>query len=115
MYTIASTDTTKVGQYYLASDFAPINITKADVFYYVNVEVKKLVDREPLSITSFHKSWHTKFPHIQIPPFSRFSKCYYCWEYKYGIKTITNAAAKVEIKKLYIMHFNHQMEERHGY
>ena len=93
----------------------PMNTTKVDVFHYVNEEVKKLVDGEPLSITSFHRLWRTEFPHVQIPPFSRFSKCYHCWEYKCGMEATTNAAARVEIKKLYIVHINHQMEERRDY
>jgi hypothetical protein len=84
----------------------PMNTTKVDVFHFVNEEVKKMVCGEPLSITSFHRMWRTEFPHVQIPPFSRFSKCYHYWEYKYGMKATTNAAARVEIKNLYVVHIN---------
>jgi hypothetical protein len=56
----------------------PMNTTKVDVFHFVNEEVKTLVGRESMSLASFHRLWQTKFPHVQIPPFSRFSKCYHC-------------------------------------
>jgi hypothetical protein len=75
-----------------------------DVFHFVNEEVKKMVGGRPMSIASFHRMWRTEFPHIQIPPFSRFSKCYHCWKYKCGMETTTNAATRVEIKKLYVVH-----------
>jgi hypothetical protein len=60
----------------------PMNTTKVDVFHFVNEEVKTLVGGESMSLASFHRLWRTEFPHVQIPPFSRFSKCYHCWEYK---------------------------------
>ena len=56
----------------------PMNTTKVDVFYFINEEVKTLVDEESMSLASFHRLWRTEFPHVQIPPFSRFSKCYHC-------------------------------------
>jgi hypothetical protein len=59
-----------------------------------------------LSIASFHRMWRTEFPHVQIPPFSRFSKCYHCWEYECGMEATTNAAARVEIKNLYVLHID---------
>jgi hypothetical protein len=89
--------------------------TKVDVFHFVNEEVKKMVGREPMSIALFHRMWRTEFPHVQIPPFSRFSKCYHCWKYKCGMEATTNMATRVEIKKLYIVHIRHQMEERCDY
>jgi hypothetical protein len=92
-----------------------MNATKVDVFHFVNEEVKKMVCGEPLSIALFHRMWRTKFLHVQIPPFSRFSKSYHCWEYKYGMEATTNAATRVEIKNLYVMHIRHQMEERRDY
>jgi hypothetical protein len=93
----------------------PMNTTKVDVFHFVNEEVKKMVGGEPVSIASFQRMWRTKFPHVQIPPFSRFSKCYHYWEYKCGMEATTNAAARVKIKKLYVVHIRHQMEERRNY
>ena len=56
----------------------PMNTTKNDVLCYVNEEVKKLVDGTELSVSSFQRMWRTWFSHLQIPPFSRFSKCYLC-------------------------------------
>jgi hypothetical protein len=95
----------------------PMSTTKVDVFHFVNEEMKKMVCRDgsPLSIASFHRMWRTEFPHVQIPPFSRFSKCYHYWEYKCGMETTTNAATRVEIKNLYVVHIRHQMEERCDY
>jgi hypothetical protein len=90
-----------------------MNTTKVDVFHFMNEEVMKMVCGEPLSIASFHRMWRTKFPHVQIPPFSRFSNCYHCWEYKCGIEATTNMAARVEIKNLYVVYIRHQMEKRH--
>ena len=55
----------------------PMNTTKVDVFHFVNDEVKTLVEGESMSLASFHQLWRTKFPHVQIPPFTRFSKCYH--------------------------------------
>jgi hypothetical protein len=73
----------------------PINTTKVDVFHFVNEEVKTLVGGESMSLASFHRLWRTEFPHVQIPPFLRFSKCYYCWEYKCEMEATTNAAARL--------------------
>jgi hypothetical protein len=47
------------------------------------------------SLASFHRLWQTEFPHVQIPPFSRFSKYYHCWEYKCGMEVTTNAATRL--------------------
>jgi hypothetical protein len=94
----------------------PINTTKVDVFNFVNEEVKTLVEGESmLSLASFHRLWRTEFLHVQIPPFSRFSKCYHYWEYKCGMEVTTNAAARLQIKELLLVHIQHQMEERHDY
>ena len=73
----------------------PMNTTKVDVFHFVNEEVKTLVDRESMSLATFHRLWRIEFPHIQIPPFLRFSKCYHYWEYKYRKEATTNAAARL--------------------
>jgi hypothetical protein len=81
----------------------PMNTTKVDVFYLVNEEVKKMVDGEPLSLASFYRMWRTDFPHVQFLPYSRFSKCYHCWEYKCGMEATTNAATRVKIKKLFLV------------
>jgi hypothetical protein len=72
----------------------PINTTKVDVFHFINEEVKTLVGGESMSLASFHWLWRAEFPHVQIPLFSRFSKCYHCWEYKCGMEATTNAAAR---------------------
>ena len=93
----------------------PMNTTKLEVFKYVNEEVKKLVDGSELSESSFRRLWRKEFPHVQIPPFSKFSKCYHCWEYKCGMESTTNAAAKEKIKEWYILHIRIQMEERRDY
>jgi hypothetical protein len=105
----------KVDKFVVSLVLLPINTTKVDVFHFVNEEVKKMVGGEPLLIALFHRMWRTEFPHVQIPPFSRFSKYYHCWEYKCGMEATTNAAARVEIKKLYVVHIRHQMEERRDY
>jgi hypothetical protein len=73
----------------------PMNTMKVDVFHFVNEEVKTLVGRESMSLASFHRLWRTEFPHVQIPLFSRFSKCYHCWEYKCGMEATTNAATRL--------------------
>jgi hypothetical protein len=72
-----------------------MNTTKVDVFHFVNEEVKTLVGGESMLLASFHRLWRTEFPHVQIPSFSRFSKCYHCWECKYGMEATTNAAARL--------------------
>ena len=92
----------------------PMNTTKVDVFHFVNEEVKTLVDGESMSLASFHRLWRTEFPHVQIPPFSRFSKYYDCWEYKCGIEATTNVV-RLQINELFLVHIRHQMEERHDY
>jgi hypothetical protein len=99
----------------LALVLLPMNTTKVDVFNYVNEEVKRIHDGEPLSISSFRKLWRVEFPHVQIPPFSRFSKCFHCWEYKCGMEATNNTVAKVQIKNLFLIHIRHQMEERRDY
>jgi hypothetical protein len=71
----------KVDNFVVPLILLPMNTTKVDVFHFVNEEVKTLVGGESMSLVSFHRLWQTKFPHVQIPPFSRFSKCYHCWEY----------------------------------
>ena len=55
----------------------PMNTLKVDVFHFVNEEVKTLVGKESMSLASFHRLWRTEFPHVQIPSFSRFLKCYH--------------------------------------
>jgi len=57
----------------------PMNTVKFDVFNYVNEEVKRICNGETISMSSFRRMWHIKYPHVQVPPFSRFSKCYHCW------------------------------------
>jgi hypothetical protein len=92
----------------------PMNTTKVDVFHFVNEEVKMLVGGESISLASFHWLWRTEFPHVQIPPFSRFSKCYHCWEYKCWMEATTNATARLQIKELFLVHIRHQMEVSHN-
>jgi hypothetical protein len=53
------------------------------------------VGGESMLLASFHRLWRTKFSHVQISPFSRFSKCYHCWEYKWGMEATMNAAARL--------------------
>jgi hypothetical protein len=93
----------------------PINTTKVDVFHFVNEDVKTLVGGESLSLAPFYRLWRTEFLHVQIPPFSRFSKCYHSWEYKCGMEATTNAVARLQIKELFLVHIRHQMEERCDY
>jgi hypothetical protein len=73
----------------------PMNTTKVDVFHFVNEEVKTLVGGESISLASFYRLWQTEFPHVKIPLFLRFSKCYHCWEYKCGMEATTNAAMRM--------------------
>jgi hypothetical protein len=42
-------------------------------------------------------------------------KCYHYWEYKCGMEATTNAATRLQIKELFIVHIRHQMEERRDY
>jgi hypothetical protein len=93
----------------------PMNTTKVDVSHFVNEEMKTLVGGESMSLASFHRLWRTEFLHVQIPPFSRFSKCYHCWKYKCGMEVTMNAATRLQIKELFLMHIQHQMEERRNY
>ena len=82
----------------------PMNTLKVDVFHFVNEEVKTLMGGESMSLVSFHRLWRTEFPHVQIPSFSRFLKCYHYWEYKCGMEGTTNAAARLQIKELFLVH-----------
>jgi hypothetical protein len=93
----------------------PMNTTKVDVFHFVNEEVKALVGGESMSLALFHRLWRTEFPHVQIPPFSRLSKCYHYWEYKYRMEVTTNTVVRLQIKELFLVHIRHQMEEGHNY
>jgi len=93
----------------------PMNTTKVDVFHYVNKEVKKMVDGQMVTLTSFYQLWQEEFLYVQIPSYSWFSKCYHYWEYKCGMEATTNATICKEIKEWYIIHIEHQMEERCDY
>jgi hypothetical protein len=85
----------KVGNSVIPLILLLMNTTKVDVFHFVNEEVKTLVGGESMVPASFHRLWRTEFPHVQIPPFSRFSKCYHYWEYKCGMEATTNAATRL--------------------
>jgi len=52
---------------------------------------------------------------VQIPSFSRFSKCFYCWEYKCGMELTNNIVAKVQIINLFLIHIRQQMEKQRDY
>lgn len=93
----------------------PMNTVKFDVFNYVNEEVKRICNGETISMSSFRRMWRIKYPHVQVPPFSRFSKCYHCWEYKCAMEGTTNADARIRIKELFMLHMRNQMEERRHY
>lgn len=93
----------------------PMNTQKSDIFNYVNEEVKRVCNGETISISSFRRMWRIRYPHVQVPPFSRFSKCYHCWEYKCAMEGTTNADARIKIKELFMMHLRIQMEERRDY
>jgi hypothetical protein len=93
----------------------PMNTVKFDVFNYVNEEVKRICNGETISMSSFRRMWRIKYPHVQVPPFSRFSKCYHCWEYKCAMEGTTNADARIRIKELFLLHLRNQMEERRHY
>lgn len=93
----------------------PMNTVKSDVFNYVNEEVKRICNGETISMSSFRRMWRLRYPHVQVPPFSRFSKCYHCWEYKCAMEGTTNADAKIRIKEVFMLHLLNQMEERRHY
>jgi hypothetical protein len=93
----------------------PMQTQKMDVFHCINEEVKKIADGSTISISSFRKLWQKHFPHVHIPPHSRFSKCYHCWEYKSAMEGTTNLAAKEQAKALFIEHIFQQMAERRDY
>ena len=45
----------------------PMNTTKVDVFYFINEEVKTLVGRESILLTSFHRLWQIEFHMFKYP------------------------------------------------
>jgi hypothetical protein len=104
MYTTPLPGTEEGGQLYSAVDFIAHEHHEGGCIPFCNEEVKMLVGGESISLALFHWLWQTEFLLIQIPPFSRFSKCYHCWEYKYGMEAIMNAAARLQIKKLFLVH-----------
>ena len=59
----------------------PMNTTRQDVYDMVSVEIANLGQNIPISKSAFYCIWRTKFPNVQIPPYSLFSKCQICWEY----------------------------------
>ena len=93
----------------------PMNTVKCDVFNYVNEEVKRICNGETISISSFRKMWRQRYPNVQVPPFSRFAKCYHWWEYKCAMEGTTNADARIMIKEVFMLHLLNQMEERRHY
>ena len=93
----------------------PMNTMKFDIFNYVNEEVKRMCNGETISMSSFRRMWRIRYPHVQEPPFSRFPKCFHCWEYKCAMEGTTNADAKIQIKELFMLHLRNQMEERRYY
>ena len=52
---------------------------------------------------------------MKIPPYSRFSKCHICWEYRNCIESITNDRVKETVQVQYQLHLTLQVEERQDY
>ena len=52
---------------------------------------------------------------MKIPPYSRFSKCHICWEYRNCIESITNKRVKETVQVQYQLHLTLQVEERQDY
>jgi predicted ATP-dependent Lon-type protease len=77
MYTTPSQVRKKVENSVVLLILLPMNTTKVDVFHFVNEEVKTLVGGESMSLALFYQLWRIEFPHVQIPSFLRFSKCYH--------------------------------------
>ena len=52
---------------------------------------------------------------MKIPPYSRFSKCHICWEYRNCIESITKERVKETVQVQYQLHLTLQVEERQDY
>jgi hypothetical protein len=83
----------------------PMNTKKDHVYEYVNSNIQRICNRGGASKTRFGKLWREECPHVQIPLYSQFSKCFHCWKYKCSMDTTTNTT----------IHTAHQMKERRDY
>jgi hypothetical protein len=92
-----------------------MNTTKTDVYEYVNSKVQRICEKGGISRTRFWKLWREEYPHVQIPPYSRFSKCFHCWEYKCVMEATTNTTMKAQMKEKFKVYTTHQIEERRDY
>jgi hypothetical protein len=92
-----------------------MNTTKTDVYEYVNSKVQRICEKGGISRTRFWKLWKEEYPHVQIPPYSRFSKCFHCWEYKCVMEATTNTTMKAQMKEKFKVYTTHQIEERRDY
>ena len=72
----------------------PMNTRRIDVFDMVNEKIRLLGPGNKISRVAFYRLWREEFTHVKIPPYSRFSKCHICWEYRNCIESITNERIK---------------------
>ena len=92
-----------------------MNTTRQDVYNMVSVEIANLGQNISISKSAFYCIWRTEFPNVQIPPYSRFSKCQICWEYRTCLQAMTNDRMKDAIKRQFVLHNTLQVEERKDY
>ena len=71
-----------------------MNTRRIDVFDMVNEKIRLLGSRNKVSRAAFYRLWREEFTHVKLPPYSRFSKCHICWEYRNCIESITNESVK---------------------
>ena len=93
----------------------PMNKRRIDVFDMVNEKIRLLGPNNKISRATFYRLWREEFTHVKIPPYSRFSKCHICWEYRNCIESITNECVKKTVQVQYQLHLTLQVEERQDY
>ena len=89
----------------------PMNTRRIDVFDMVSKRIKMLGPQNKISRAVFYRLWREEFTHVKIPPYSRFSKCHICWEYRNCIESITNERVKDIVQVQYQLHLALQVEE----
>ena len=94
----------------------PINSTRMDVFRAVSTNVEKLTVEKSPGNCLFYRMWHTEYSYVLIPPYSRFSKCQTCWEYRTCLESSsTNPTQKHLIQEKILLHQGSQIEEGRDY
>ena len=92
-----------------------MNTRHTDIFDMVNEKIRLLGSRNKVSRVAFYRLWREEFTHVEIPPYSRFSKCHICWEYRNCIESITNERVKEIVQVQYQLHLTLQIKEWQDY